>query len=158
MCAIVDANVVGEVFGVNLEPAAKGFFDWLNTGGGKLVVGGGLKRELYSGSSDFKAWAVGATLAGRMREVNDKMVEDRTQQVENRSACKSNDPHVLALAQVSGSRLLYSNDKDLQSDFKNKTLINKPRGKVYSTQKSKAFTLQRKKQLVTRSTLCRFDQ
>ena len=144
MCAIVDANVVGEVFGHNRPPAGQGFFDWLNTGGGKLVVGGGLKRELYSGSSDFKAWAVGAAMAGRMREVNDKIVENKHCNFRTGRNARSNDPHVLALAQVSGSRLLYSNDKDLQSDFKNKTLINNPPGKVYSTLRTKKFTRQRK--------------
>ena len=158
MCAIVDANVVGEVFGREREPAANGFFDWLNTGEGKLVVGGKLKRELYSGSSNFKAWAIGATLAGRMREVNDQSVENKTLQLQNRSECKSNDRHVLALAQVSGSRLLYSNDRSLQRDFKNKALIDNPRGTVYSTLRTKNLTRKRRSQLVTRMELCRFDQ
>ena len=46
MCAIVDANVVSEVFGSNLSPAGEKFFDWLNKGSGRLVVGGKLLEEL----------------------------------------------------------------------------------------------------------------
>ena len=158
MCAIVAANVVGEVFGPKPPPAGKGFFDWLNTGGGRLVVGGKLNKELFTSSSSFRQWAKSATLAGRVRVVNDSNVENRTLQLEKESEYRSNDPHVLALAQVSGSRLLYSNDKDLQDDFGDKRLIDNPRGKVYSTRINKSFTLERRKQLVTRSTLCRFDQ
>ena len=45
---------------------------------------------------------------------------------------KSNDLHVIALARISGARLLYSDDKKLRKDFKNKHLVNSPRGKVYS--------------------------
>ena len=46
-------------------------------------------------------------------------------------------PHVLALAQVSGARLLYSNDQTLQRDFKNSKLIKNPRGNVYTTLRNK---------------------
>ena len=46
MCAIVDANVVSEVFGSNLPPAGEKFFDWLNKGSGRLIVGGKLLEEL----------------------------------------------------------------------------------------------------------------
>ena len=46
MCAIVDANAANDVFGENRTEAARGFFDWLATGDGILVVGGELLREL----------------------------------------------------------------------------------------------------------------
>ena len=37
-------------------------------------------------------------------------------------SCRSNDPHVIALAQINGARLLYSNDEALQKDFGDKRL------------------------------------
>ena len=43
----------------------------------------------------------------------------------------SDDPHVLTVAQMSGTRLLYSNDGDLHQDFKNRGLVNNPRGNIY---------------------------
>ena len=46
MCAIVDTNVAHEVFGDASTPAGKGFFDWLSSPGGQLVVGGRLRAEL----------------------------------------------------------------------------------------------------------------
>ena len=46
---------------------------------------------------------------------------------------RSDDPHVRALARKTGVRLLYTNDLDLIADFKNKKLIDHPRGRVYSS-------------------------
>ena len=54
-------------------------------------------------------------------------------ELQDAGACQSNDLHVLALAQVSGARLLYSNDLSLHQDFGNRDLISRPRGKIYST-------------------------
>lgn len=133
MCAIVDANVVAEVFGRKRPPAGAKFFDWINGGNGRLVVGGRLLEELDRSSEEFKIWRQGATLAGRMRVIDPSEINARTRELQNEGKCASNDLHVLALAQVSGARLLYSNDRALQRDFKNKNLIDRPRGKVYST-------------------------
>ena len=65
-------------------------------------------------------------------------------------------PPLLALAQVSGARLLYSNDKDLQQDFKDSRLIH-PEGYVYSTLKGKELTSTHKRHLGRRD-LCRIRQ
>ena len=129
MCAIVDANVVSEVFGSNLPPAGEKFFDWLNKGSGRLVVGGKLLEELEQGSAEFRRWGQEAQLAGKMKIVDKTEVDARTEQIQSEGAIRSNDPHVIALAQVSGARLLYSNDGNLQKDFDDKRLIDAPRGK-----------------------------
>ena len=139
MCAIVDANVASEVFGSNLSPAGEKFFEWLNKGSGRLVVGGKLLEELEKSSADFIYWGRGALLAGRMKIVNKSEVDARTEQIQRENKIRSDDPHVIALAQVSGARLLYSNDGDLQQDFRNEKLIDDPRGNVYSTRRDKNF-------------------
>ena len=54
MCAIVDVNVAPEVFGDNPPPVAEKFFEWLERGGGRLVVGGKLLEELEENSPDFR--------------------------------------------------------------------------------------------------------
>ena len=46
MCAILDANAASAVFGRNQGGAAREFFDWIDKGPGKLVVGGELRSEL----------------------------------------------------------------------------------------------------------------
>ena len=154
MCAIVDANVVSEIFGSNLPPAGEKFFDWLNQGSGRLIVGGKLLEELGQSSADFRAWASVAVGAGKLQIVNKNVVDTKTNHIQSHGICKSNDPHVIALAQVSGARLLYSNDGNLQQDFKNKSLIDKPRGKVYSTNRSGSFQLSHDRLLKDKN-LCR---
>ena len=131
MCSIVDANVVHEVFGTDRPEAGVKFFEWFYTGSGHLVVGGKLLEELKGGSPGFRNVVQQLQLAGRMTIENKSVVDERTEQLQREGACKSNDPHVIALAQISGARLLYSADGDLQQDFNNKELIDRPRGKIY---------------------------
>ena len=81
-------------------------------------------------------------------------MDEREKELNEEGRCHSNDTHVIALAQITGARLLYSNDKDLHEDFKNKRLIDEPRGKVYSTNEDKNFTNAHEKLLNNRN-LCR---
>ncbi|MDE0341249.1 MAG: PIN domain-containing protein [Nitrospinae bacterium] len=154
MCAIVDANVAHEVFGSNPSQAGEQFFGWIEEGNNRLVVGGKLFEELEASSEEFRNWARQAIIARKMKVVDKKQVDTQTKEIEDNVEYKSNDPHVLALAQVSGARLLYSNDGDLQEDFRDKNLIDQPRGKVYSTRVSKNFQPTHKRLLADRN-LCR---
>ena len=154
MCAIIDANVADEVFGSNRPEAGVEFFKWISTRG-RLVVGGKLLEELNRTSA--REWARQALNAGLIRNVGEGDVNARTKKIQNESIYNSDDPHVLALAQISGARLLYSNDPGLQDDFKNKSLINYPRGKVYSTRKHRRFENSHK-HLLKRKDLCRARQ
>ena len=132
MCAIVDTSAVHDVFGSKFTEAGKKFLEWINAGSSRLVVGGKLLEELYEGSTNFRKMGKQLQLAGRIVIVNEDTVNARTEQLVNKGLCKSDDQHVIALAQISGARLLYADDGDLQQDFKNKSLINNPRGKVYA--------------------------
>lgn len=132
MCAILDTNVVGQVFGAGPFTAGQAFFEWVDSGRGRLVVGGKLRRELDE-TLAFREWRQQAVLAGRVTLLNDEAVDDRARQLEQENACRSDDWHVVAVAQLGGARLLFTNDRDLQADFGDKTLIDRPRGKVYST-------------------------
>ena len=91
-------------------------------------------------------------------QVNDFAIEKSSLKLENASRCVSDDPHVVALAQLSGARLLYSNDTDLMQDFRNRNLIDRPRGRIYSTDEkmnpSKSFTTTHRNLLKTKG-LCR---
>ena len=161
MCAIVDTNVVHEVFGRQPTDAGEGFFRWLNSGKGKLVVGGKLKEELMgkkpkkgeklkeevNGVSEFRVWAAQSNLSGKLINADENRVDQETKEVKSSGKLKSNDPHIIALAQVSGARLLFSNDKVLHKDFKNRNLINKPLGRIYSTSENKSFTEDKRKLL-----------
>ena len=150
MCAIVDANVAREVFGHDRPAAGVEFLNWLNQKGGRLVTGGKLLGELEQ--TPAREWVRQAMIAGFVRSVDEAEVDARTEEL--RGSCISNDPHVIALAQVSGARLLYSNDGNLHRDSGNKKLIDAPRGKVYSTRDDKSFR-DHHRRLLRRRDLCR---
>lgn len=146
MCAILDASVVHKVFGDNLSEAGRKFFEWLNTGKGKLVVGGRLLQELEKTYAS-REWLKQALLAGRAVRFDDHRIGSETGALKRAGSCRSNDPHVIALARISDVRFLYSDDQALQRDFKNPALIDNPRGTVYSTLRSDEFTPARRRQL-----------
>lgn len=153
MCAILDANVAHKVFGKDRPEAGEKFFEWLHSGSGSLVVGGKLLREL-AGSGNVRDWLSEATKAGWIRRVCDQKIDEKMKRLMNEGSCKSNDQHVIALAQIGGARLLYSDDGTLHKDFKNPDLIDDPRGVVYSTAKTGSFTRAQQKML-DRKDLCR---
>ena len=132
MCAICDANVAHEVFNPKKQTlSGKIFLEWI-TPKRHLVVGKKLKRELFN-RDDLKKWASIAISDGRLIEKN-KGIDEAIKGLK-KEKLKSNDIHIIALAKVSGARLLYSDDSDLKEDFKNKRLINNPAGKIYPSSK-----------------------
>ena len=156
MCAILDANIVGQVFGAERPAAGRAFFDRIDSGRVRLVVGGGLRRELDR-SEAFQKWRRQAELAGRITLLNDDAVDQTARRLEQENACRSDDEHVIAVARLSGARLLYSNDAKLQGDFTNKALVDRPRGKVYSTRRHEHLTPAHRRLLANRN-LCRRGQ
>ena len=152
MCAILDANVAWQVFGADRPPAGRAFFDRIDSGRVRLVVGGLLRRELDR-SEVFQKWRRQAELAGRITLLNDDAVDETARQLEQENACRSDDEHVVAIARLSGARLLYSNDVALQDDFTDKALVDRPRGKVYSTRIHQDLTPTHQRLLASRN-LC----
>ena len=157
MCAILDANVAGQVFGARRPAAGERFFEWIDSGRGRLVIGGRLRRELDR-NSEFRDWRRGAVLAGRVTLLNDEAVDGRATELGRENACRSNDEHVVAVAQLSGARLLFTNDGDLQADFRDKALIDLPRGRVYSTRTHEDLTPAHRKLLANRKLCARRGQ
>lgn len=141
------------MFGNALSPAGLGFRNWINQGKVQLIAGGKLLQELEE-LGRFREWARNATLAGSLKIANENEVNSRTEQLVNAGVCRSDDPHVVALAQISGARLLYSNDKDLHRDLRNENLVPSPRVRIYSTNDDKSFTRRHQRLLRTKN-LCR---
>ena len=138
MCAIVDTNVYHEVFSTGSQSnAGKYFYDWLmRRNGGTFVSGGEHLRELNR-IADFKRVFAERLQAGRARRIPDDLVDTETETVRSEGLHRSNDEHVLALARVSGARLLFTNDDDLQDDFRDRQIVSGTRGLVYTTGQSK---------------------
>lgn len=151
MCAIVDANVVGDVFGVNRTPVGADFLDWLETPRARLAVGGKLLDELAKHAS-FVKWAETAIADGRVRRVHRKEVETAEARLP-KAQIRSDDPHVIALARISGARILYSKDGDLCDDFRNSGLVPRPQGRILPRGES-ANARRHRRALLNRTDLC----
>ncbi|WP_419166796.1 hypothetical protein [Candidatus Palauibacter sp.] len=107
MCAIIDLNVVGDVFKRNRSRAEEQFFDWLERPGARLVIGGKLWKEELRRNGNFAAWAQEGLRAGRVKEFPEDAVNEESDVVSAEGLCKSDDPHIIGLARVSRARLLY---------------------------------------------------
>ncbi len=154
MCTIIDANVRDQVFGDSRPKAGEYLFDQLNSDmkNLKLVVGGKLLQEL-SQSTAFNTWLQTALQFGRAQRVPDEEVEIAAKELQQKQICTSDDEHVVALAEVSGARLLFTNDKPLQKDFGNRQILGGIQGKVYTTVKYEHVTSTHKA-LLRRTDLC----
>ena len=138
MCAILDNNTRDEVFGNTQTDRGQAFYQWVNSGRGRLVIGGTrLREELggnrqHPGSLNFRKWLPTAIRLGRVAQPDDDAVVDETARaLEASGICRSDDPHILALAQHTGARLLYTNDQLLGYDLTNRAIIDGVRGKIY---------------------------
>lgn len=136
MCLIVDANLCSVVFKDTKDIAYKSLRDTIFSNRITLIHGGKLSRE-YGVAGVLTHIAVLAQ-SGRAFKVDDALIDAHLEQIKD--ACKSNDEHVIALARADRKRahLLCTNDAALRIDFKNKSLIDEPRGKIYSPTRHKA--------------------
>ena len=159
MCVIIDNSVAGEVFakaGSGKPAPAHELFSRINKRCFPVVAGGELLAKELSENSNFRRWWQQAVLSGRGRKVPDDSIEQEVVNLKRKGGYRSNDPHVLALARVSGARLLYTNDRRLQRDFKNSQLISNPAGRIYTTLGEENRQLRPShKRLLGRTDLCR---
>lgn len=126
MCIIVDANAARDLS----LPTDDGrpVLNWLLRGKGALIVGGLLKREL--GRGGLRATLVVLNQAGRLHSLDDDKVRKVADKIEKH--CCSDDCHVVAAAILSGCRLLFTKDKNLHKDMKNKDILN-PTASIYQS-------------------------
>ena len=89
--------------------------------------------EELSEYGNFSRWLQQALQTGSAISVANHRVDVTTEELSRENICKSDDAHVLALARVSGARLLFTNDQALQSDFGNPQIIGGVRGRIYTT-------------------------
>lgn len=149
MCAIIDHSVTFEVFGRKQTGAGVQFRKWLDDGGGKLVVGGKNLEELTE-NGNFRRWFLEERRVGRrVLQIKNEIISECQEILIRDGLFRSDDEHVLALALVSGARLLYTNDRDLKRDFVNDKIVTDPGGKVYTTLGGKEFTGEHRKLLET---------
>jgi len=133
MCVIIDTNLVSCI----LSGACPDAYALIKRGlvegrpyRVRIVFGGRLRRE-YSKSRKLLLSILELERAGRARLIPDNACDAREAQLKRRGACCSDDEHVIALAQLSGARVLCSDDLALHIDFKDSRLLADPRGSIY---------------------------
>ena len=131
MCIIIDNNVRDLVFGNHVTMAGERLRNRIDNRRRRLVIGGKLLRELYQAAS-FRDWLVQAQLSQQVVRIGDADVDRRTEKIREKSICRSDDEHVIALALESGCRVLCSADEALKQDFTDTYIVPKPKGKLYS--------------------------
>ena len=131
MAIIIDANCAPVALkqppSEEFRPVMKAILD----GKQKLAVGGSKQKHEYRKLHAVWMYIQLLDQAGKAFLVKDESVDAEELDIQNRHTLASDDPHLLALARVSGARLLCSLDKALHADFCNPAIINKPRGYVY---------------------------
>ena len=130
MYIIVDANRMGrflkEPYGEDVAPIHK----WLEKSGHLIYSTEGSFSDEVSQKAIQKLMSYAQ--AGRASAIPSKSFKNFEKELRNNPEVQSDDHHILALAKYSGARVLFTGDSRLMNDFRNKNLIDSPRGKVYS--------------------------
>ena len=125
-CLIVDTNKL-RWFTDTSKEISQIVIDLLKKQRGKLYIGGELMHEY---PPRLRPWLAEGIRAGWIVNVPDGEVDQETTWLKVHHTLKSNDHHVVALARVSGARVLVSCDGCLRDDFRDRNLISQPRGKL----------------------------
>lgn len=137
MCMIIDTNRLGVFLSHQNNEDVKPIYSWLNSRGGKIIYSteGEFEKEV---KEPARRALVELVRSGKARFVSGKQLKPERERLIRDSDYKSNDIHVLALALVSGARLLYTRDQALRDDFRKgkwrngRFIIGNPRGRLYS--------------------------
>lgn len=135
MCLIVDANLCSILFKKTNDKSYQKLRDAIFSNRLLLVHGGKLTQE-YRTAGVLKVIAL-LSQSGKAFRVSDKLIDAQLAKIDG--LCISDDEHVIALARADRRRahLLCSDDEALRTDFKNKALIDNPRGTIYSPTRHK---------------------
>jgi hypothetical protein len=136
MCLIVDANLCSVILKKTNDTSYQKLRDLIFSNRITLVHGGKLTSE-YKKAGVLNVIAL-LSQSGRAFKVSSDLIDLQYDQIEDK--CTSNDTHVIALARADRQRahILCTDDQALQTDFKNKVLIDKPRGTIYSPSRHRA--------------------
>lgn len=135
MCLIVDANLCSVIFKKTRDKDFQSLREAVFSSRLTLIHGGKLTDEYKkAGVLDVIA---SLSRSGRAIRISDQLINAQLAIIQG--SCTSDDHHVIALARADRhlGRVLCSSDVALRTDFKNKALIDKPRGTIYSASRHK---------------------
>ena len=127
----MDANRLGTFLADPPDEDSRPIHKWLKSGAGSIVYStdGRFAQEIQG---RVRTRLADYVRAGRAKLIPASRFADDERNLKARADLRSDDPHVLALAREARVRLLYTADRNLISDFKNKRFIDGPRGSIYS--------------------------
>jgi len=128
MCLIIDANRISSI--VNRDEDSVPILEWLLEDKSQIALGGSKIRNEYSKHAGFFRYIGELEKSGKVRIAKDENVDAEEINLLQSKDLSSDDHHVIALARVTGCRLVYSSDMALHGDFKNPRIL-RPKGKVY---------------------------
>lgn len=130
MCVIIDVHLSHMCLCGSPTNDFRPLMNWVEGRHGSLAIGGHLTEEL-TGNNNVRRYLLRLEQMGKVMKYRDDSIIREQSRLENAGGYVSDDPHILALAIVSGARVLCSHDQDLHTDFRNAQLINQPRGSIY---------------------------
>jgi len=129
MCIVIDANAAHELDGEH--EAGKPVLRWLLAGPGKLVASQKILAEI---SANYFLDVVQALeQAGKLIKVNENLCEKEEHDLRCRDLCRSNDHHIISVVKVQRCELVFTHDKPLHDDLKNRDII-EFRVKIYQNE------------------------
>lgn len=142
MCVIIDVNKISKV--VTLSEDGVPIIEWLNRGGTLVYCADGVfeheyPREALKFFGDL--WRNSQAIQIEFQAVRVKMANLPDNLRSDRSDGR-NDRHILALALASGAEVLYTGDRALMDDFRDRAVMGGLRGRIYSGKRNKALLRQ----------------
>jgi hypothetical protein len=133
VCLILDTNRFGDALSEPPLPAYVPLLRWLTDpdGDGGVVFGGTKYRHEIDQFDKARRFFVNRWRAGRAHLVDKETVDAEEVRLRAAKACASDDEHVVALARISGARVVCTEDRALWKDIRDKKLLDHPRGRVY---------------------------
>ncbi len=112
MCIIVDANL-RDLF-INRHPDMLPVHDWIKKKGGKIAYSNTPKFEKET-TPRFRTELSNLSRRGKVKLIESEEVLEQQKNLPN---LQSDDPHIIALALAAKVKVLITNDKKLEKDFK----------------------------------------
>ena len=143
MCVIVDADKTGELLKIPAPAEALPLSEWLGRGGTLVYsTGGEFARQFPEGTRRriakfFRNIRLVRIQPGKVREKMRALPAKGKLRSDRKSG--PGDRHILALALASRAEVLYTGDRDLMGDFRDKEVMGGLRGKIYSGEKSRGL-------------------
>ena len=139
MCVVVDADKTGVLLKTPTPAEALPLLNWLRAGGTFVYSTGGIFDLQFPESNRSRLAKLSRSI--RLVRIAEEAVWEKQQTLPEKLCSDKKkgpgDRHILALALASRAEVLYTGDKGLMDDFRDRKVMGELRGKIYSGPRSK---------------------